>query len=299
MAIFWKSSSFAWRTTMSKDRILWKPVTDDYCLCINCARVSLGAHEIYKIKFNIFTGIFTLDWNFDFPEYPANWSDIKKRVLQRDGYRCSRCGANNLSLHVHHKRSLSHGGSNNPNNLITLCEYCHSRMHSHMKSSGRTPAHISIELFYHCQRCDVEYGIDFDSRFCPTCDSFLIRKSKETISPVKMPSEGCFIATAAYGTEFSENLHTFRSFRDNYLLRNKVGTVFTRLYYRLSPPLANLILVSEQRRLITRTILRLIRFFLEWWLWSSTRGVLLLRYPRVKRIEKQLSCMWSSLQPSG
>lgn len=55
------------------------------------------------------------------------------------------------------------------------------------------------------------------------------------------PSEGCFIATAAYGTPMAEEIDVLRQFRDEYLLTNPVGQALVELYYEISPPVAEFI----------------------------------------------------------
>lgn len=67
-------------------------------------------------------------------EYGPDWSDISVRVRERDGFVCQeadrRCRG---PLQAHHIISLSHGGTNTDDNLVTLCEYHHSLKHPHMK----------------------------------------------------------------------------------------------------------------------------------------------------------------------
>ena len=63
---------------------------------------------------------------------------------------------------------------------------------------------------------------------------------------------GCFIATAAYGTETAEELDVLRAFRDQVLLKNPIGSRFVDLYYEVSPPAADFI--SEHNTL--RTVVR-------------------------------------------
>lgn len=58
------------------------------------------------------------------------------------------------------------------------------------------------------------------------------------IEPKKVAkSEGCYIATAVYGTYDSPELWTLRRFRDEKLRASALGSMFVRLYYRLSPTL--------------------------------------------------------------
>ena len=54
-------------------------------------------------------------------------------------------------------------------------------------------------------------------------------------------SNGCFIATAAYGSSLDSHVDTLRSFRDQYLETNPIGSAFVSLYYKVSPPMADFI----------------------------------------------------------
>jgi 5-methylcytosine-specific restriction endonuclease McrA len=48
-------------------------------------------------------------------------------IMKRDGFRCQLCGTTQQQgarLHVDHKISLAKGGSNEDENLWTLCEGC-------------------------------------------------------------------------------------------------------------------------------------------------------------------------------
>ncbi|MFC1952747.1 carboxypeptidase regulatory-like domain-containing protein [Chloroflexota bacterium] len=65
-------------------------------------------------------------------------------------------------------------------------------------------------------------------------------------------ASGCFIATAAYGTDTVEEIEILRDFRDDVLLNNKLGTEFVYLYYQHSPPIANFISQHEVLRTIVR-----------------------------------------------
>lgn len=56
--------------------------------------------------------------------------NVREYVLWRDGHKCQCCKGKSKDkiLNVHHIESRKTGG-NAPNNLITLCEYCHHQYH--------------------------------------------------------------------------------------------------------------------------------------------------------------------------
>ena len=59
--------------------------------------------------------------------------------------------------------------------------------------------------------------------------------------PFPLPEGSCFIATAAYGSHLDSHVDTLRSFRDEYLMTNPVGSALVSVYYKLSPPVADFI----------------------------------------------------------
>jgi hypothetical protein len=65
--------------------------------------------------------------------YPDNWAELADAIRKRDGYRCTQCGATDVELHVHHVVPLSQGGSNDPDNLTTLCDACHKEAHEPLR----------------------------------------------------------------------------------------------------------------------------------------------------------------------
>jgi 5-methylcytosine-specific restriction endonuclease McrA len=56
---------------------------------------------------------------------------LMKRVLERDGWRCQKCGALQ-NLQVHHKMRRSQQGRDALANLVTLCAYCHMEEHGQL-----------------------------------------------------------------------------------------------------------------------------------------------------------------------
>lgn len=60
--------------------------------------------------------------------------ELNKRqaILARDGYKCRCCGKTNVKFHLHHFESRMYGGDSY-DNLFTLCESCHAKLHSNEK----------------------------------------------------------------------------------------------------------------------------------------------------------------------
>jgi hypothetical protein len=56
----------------------------------------------------------------NYPGYPPDWNERRELAKNRDGKKCWKCNSS-FQLQVHHKISLSKGGSNSLDNLITLC----------------------------------------------------------------------------------------------------------------------------------------------------------------------------------
>ena len=54
--------------------------------------------------------------------------NVRQYVLKRDNYSCRICGCKEAKFHVHHIETRKAGG-NAPDNLITLCENCHEKLH--------------------------------------------------------------------------------------------------------------------------------------------------------------------------
>ncbi len=65
----------------------------------------------------------------------------------------------------------------------------------------------------------------------------------------------CFIATASYGADSGE-VGLLCDFRDKCLLTNPLGTAFVKAYYKLSPPIADIIRESEPLKAAVRVALK-------------------------------------------
>ena len=58
------------------------------------------------------------------------YSSRREAILHRDNYTCQCCGKKNCRLEVHHIKFKSNGGTDDEENLITLCENCHKGVHA-------------------------------------------------------------------------------------------------------------------------------------------------------------------------
>lgn len=83
---------------------------------------------------------------------------------------------------------------------------------------------------------------------CPECGRYYFYD-------METQRQGCFIATAAYGTPFSKDINVLRRFRDSYLVHREWGEKIISMYYTLSPPIAKIIGKSEKLRKLVRTCL--------------------------------------------
>lgn len=65
---------------------------------------------------------------------------LRSQILLRDGFRCQECGYYK-HLEVHHIVPRSKGGTDDPKNLITLCQRCHGKKHGFKNRENRRAKH--------------------------------------------------------------------------------------------------------------------------------------------------------------
>lgn len=114
------------------------------CICIYCGGL------IHKSKSHILAGegiycskdckrLFAIGRNMRqysparYPHYYNQplWRSLRKVIIKRDNNLCTSCGYKPVKisvLHVHHIKRRLQGGSDSPENLITLCRSCHKRI---------------------------------------------------------------------------------------------------------------------------------------------------------------------------
>lgn len=70
-------------------------------------------------------------------------------MLNRDNYACQFCGKKHTRLEVHHIIYRSQGGTDDENNLITLCEDCHSKVHDGKLAIIKKPKKMNLKHATH------------------------------------------------------------------------------------------------------------------------------------------------------
>lgn len=84
-------------------------------------------------------------------------------------------------------------------------------------------------------------------------DTYTPPNAAPASSPAK--SEGCYIATAVYGSYDAPEVMTLRRFRDEVLAQSCFGRWFIRTYYRFSPPVAERLKNAGRINRFVRSIL--------------------------------------------
>jgi len=81
-------------------------------------------------------------FNYDF-------SSRREAILNRDNYTCQICSKKHTRLEVHHIIFRSQGGTDDENNLITLCEDCHNDVHNGRIVLTKKPRKMSLKHATH------------------------------------------------------------------------------------------------------------------------------------------------------
>lgn len=88
-------------------------------------RVELASFDIHAIS-----NPKVSQWTYQRGEM-YGFQNVKQYVLKRDNYTCQSCKKKkNIELHVHHILFRSNGGTDTKDNLITLCQSCHKKLHN-------------------------------------------------------------------------------------------------------------------------------------------------------------------------
>lgn len=77
------------------------------------------------------------------------YSSRRSAILHRDNYTCQCCGKKNCRLEVHHIKFKSNGGTDDEENLITLCEDCHKGVHAGTIVLNKKPKKMNLKHATH------------------------------------------------------------------------------------------------------------------------------------------------------
>jgi ATP-dependent DNA helicase RecQ len=71
------------------------------------------------------------------PQPTLTWQEVRNVVLARDKNCCRACGqlCNHGEADIHHLIPRSHGGTDEPANLVTLCDGCHAAHHPNLQAT--------------------------------------------------------------------------------------------------------------------------------------------------------------------
>ena len=86
-------------------------------------------------------------------------------------------------------------------------------------------------------------------------ESLFANVDESKINNEKKDGGGCYIATAVYGSYDAPEVLVLRQFRDNILSATALGRLFIKIYYRLSPPIANRLKNAKHINGFVRSIL--------------------------------------------
>lgn len=77
--------------------------------------------------------------------FTKDYCNLREAVLYRDKHTCQHCGERNKRMEVHHHLPRSEGGTNQTENLITLCVDCHEGVTAGRIKLKRKPVREGLE----------------------------------------------------------------------------------------------------------------------------------------------------------
>ena len=112
-----------------------------------------------------------------------------------------------------------------------------------------------IDLMFDGFAFQFEYAIDIRAHdVCGTSTTTFQRVTTPAVKYAKL--SGCFIATAAFGSDLAPEVRLLRALRNAAVARSGVARAAVDLYERSSPPFAALLRRSEAGRALVRMGLR-------------------------------------------
>jgi hypothetical protein len=103
----------------------------------------------------------------------------------------------------------------------------------------------------------------FDSVQSQAADNTAPSEKASNFDNLVERKEGCYIATAVYGSYEAPEVLVLRRFRDKILTRCFIGRLIVRLYYTISPKLSIHFKTSQQLHLVSKKIIDLFVMLLK------------------------------------
>lgn len=96
------------------------------------------------------------------------WKQRRTKFMRSQGNVCSRCGADNVPLHLHHKNYDKEFGFEEDEDLMLICESCHHELHQDLEffdnpdMRNRCPECRMLLTLNECKSCGIR--IDFGGK---------------------------------------------------------------------------------------------------------------------------------------
>lgn len=137
------------------------------------------------------------------------------------------------------------------------------------QNSLNLPTHLEVMAEVHQSGGSyVAFGNPDSKLSCPQCGHGI--RVGDIIEGKHTPkSKGCFIATACCGSQSDPLVRDLRRFRDEVMVACAPGRMFTEVYARLSPPVANWIAERAwARALVRQTVVRPLAWIIRTAKWT-------------------------------
>ena len=126
---------------------------DEITFCENILPISKKVFEVSQFDTHLIKNPSLINervrhWGYQ-KGFNYEYGSRKEAVLNRDNYTCQLCGKKHIRLEVHHIIFKSNGGTDDENNLITLCETCHKGIHDGTIKLDKKPKKMNLKHATH------------------------------------------------------------------------------------------------------------------------------------------------------
>lgn len=141
--------------------------------------------------------------------YPDDWELRRQGVFERDDWTCQSCDVESgptagVELHAHHIEPIADGGSDELENLLTLCKDCHRKLHGHIATTSPSVDDASTP-----GTSGIDPGMDADSKslsetiYIPPEEPYTV-DTKNTTNSTDQIAESSHVADDAKLSQITE-----------------------------------------------------------------------------------------------